>query len=138
MKKSTCFFICMLAVLCYCSAQSTFGISAGISSALIDAKADGVTITSDAKIGFIGGVTISTVIAKCWSFRPELNFTQKGGAINFKDEEIKDNTTLNYIELPLNLAYSTKGKFFLVPALHLLMRYQANIKSQGCILKVAT
>ena len=112
MKKITCFFISMIAILCYCSAQTTFGISAGISSALIDAKSNGVTITSDARIGFIGGVIVSTGIAKDWSFRPELNFTQKGGTINFKDEGIKDNTTLNYIELPLNVVYSSKGKFF--------------------------
>ena len=102
----------MIAVLCYCSAQSAFGISAGMSSALIDAKSDGVTVTTDSKIWFIGGMTVSTVIAKHWSFRPELNFTQKGGVINFTDEDIRDNTTLNYIELPLNVVYSKKGKFF--------------------------
>jgi len=112
MKKITCFFISMAALICYCSAQSTFGISAGISSALVDAKSDGVTLTSDAKIGFIGGVTASTGIGKHWNFRPELNFTQKGGTINFEDEDIKDNTTLNYIDLPLNVVYSSKNKFF--------------------------
>lgn len=112
MKKITCSFISLILLVSFCNAQSSFGISGGLSSALIDAKFEGITLTSDAKIGFIGGLIVSSPIAKRFSFRPELNFVQKGGTINFAQEGIKDNTTLNYIELPLNVVYSSKRKFF--------------------------
>jgi hypothetical protein len=131
MKKITCFFISIIGLLSYCKAQSTFGISAGITSALISASADGVTENSDAKIGFIGGVTASTAIAKRWIFRPELNFTQKGGTINFDQEGVKVNTTLNYIELPLNVVYSPKGKFFFGAGPSFAYGISGNYKATG-------
>jgi len=93
-------------------AQTSFGITAGITSAFIDAKADGLTLSSDTKVGFTAGFTTSSSIGKHWSIRPELNFTQKGATVNFSQEGIKDNTTFNYLELPVNIAYSKKGKFF--------------------------
>jgi hypothetical protein len=131
MKKITCFFISIIGLLSYGKAQSTFGISAGITSALISAKADGVTENSDAKIGFIGGITASTAIAKRWIFRPELNFAQKGGTINFDQEGTKVNATLNYIELPLNVVYSPKGKFFFGAGPSLAYGVSGNYKVTG-------
>jgi hypothetical protein len=94
-------------------AQTSFGIQAGITSAFINGRLDGLTLSSDAKAGFTAGFTTSSLIEKHWSIRPELNFTQKGAVINFTDEAIKYNTTFNYLELPVNMVYSFKGKFFL-------------------------
>ncbi|WP_153798030.1 porin family protein [Foetidibacter luteolus] len=112
MKKIIYLLISMSILVSYSNAQTHFGISAGISSALVSAKQGGVTLTSDAKVGFIGGLTLSSSISNHVGFRPELNFVQKGGTVNFSNEDIKYNTTLNYIEVPLNVVYCVNGKFF--------------------------
>lgn len=93
-------------------AQTSFGITAGVTSAFIDSKSDGLTLSSDTKAGFTAGFTVSSSLAKHWSIRPELNFVQKGATINFTDEAVKFNTRFNYLELPVNVVYSAKGKFF--------------------------
>ena len=98
-------------------AQSArFGVNAGISIASMKAKASGVSITSDGKIGLTIGVLADISVAESFTFQPGLNFTQKGskfnteGAVPFEITE-----TLNYLELPLNFLYNApagNGKFF--------------------------
>jgi Outer membrane protein beta-barrel domain len=61
-------------------------------------------------------------IGSALSFRPELNFVQKGFKLDFNQSESgfgiisKGNQTLNFIELPLNVIYNVSagsGNFFL-------------------------
>jgi hypothetical protein len=116
MKKIIYCFISFILLMNYSKAQNAFGISAGATFSGIKAKADGITLTSDTHVGFTVGLTESTRMGKDFSFRPELNFTQKGGDLSVPDEDFKYKTTINYLELPLNFVYNThsaKGKFFI-------------------------
>ncbi|HVX26230.1 MAG TPA: porin family protein [Parafilimonas sp.] len=116
MKKTIYLFISLILLMNYSKAQNAFGISAGATFSGIKAKADGITLTSDTHVGFTVGVTESMSMGKDFSFRPELNFTQKGGDLSVPDEDFKYKTTINYLELPLNFVYNThsaKGKFFI-------------------------
>lgn len=120
MNKKNLSMLCSLFVFAVCSQaqmqKSSFGIHAGATFASVKAKASGIYISSSIHTGFTAGIVSSFNLGKSFSFRPELNFTQKGGIINISGiENIKDKLTLNYIELPLNFVYNTnssKGKFF--------------------------
>lgn len=95
------------------SQQSSFGLIAGVTFASYKAEIEGISITAKSKAGFTAGVTSSIALGKNFSFQPGLHFVQKGGKLTH--ENVTDNTTLNYIELPLNFVYNThsaKGKFF--------------------------
>jgi hypothetical protein len=115
MKKNLCFFISFILLINYANAQkSLFGFTAGATFASYKAKLESVSVTSDTKVGFTAGVTMSSPLGKKFAFRPSLNFVQKGGKQT--DEGSSDKTTFNYIELPLNFVYNAgtpKGMFFI-------------------------
>ena len=98
----------------YAGAQSlSFGINAGATLASYKIKYSSVSITSKSKVGFAAGIISNVSIGKSFSFQPALNFLQKGGAL--KESGYSDKSTLNYLELPLDVVFntnSTKGKFF--------------------------
>lgn len=102
---------CLLANFIH--AQVSFGVQAGVSLASYKASNEGVSATSKTKAGFSGGFVASIDISNGLSFRPELNFLQKGGTV--KENDVTDKLTLNYLELPLNFTYHVKlgeGKLF--------------------------
>lgn len=70
--------------------------------------------TSDSKIGFTLGVFTNVPLSTNFIFRPELNYTQKGGKVEgtFGTTSIENKLTLNYLELPLNFIYKATGGFF--------------------------
>ncbi len=136
MKKIIYFFISFILLMNYSKAQNAFGISAGATFSGIQAKADGITLSSDTHVGFTVGVTESMSMGKDFSFRPELNFTQKGGDLSVPDEDFKYKTTINYLELPLNFVYnahSAKGKFFIGagPALNIALSGRYKMTGMG-------
>jgi len=114
MKKAVYLIISCALFLNYAKAQNTsFGITAGAVFTSYKAAVESVSITSRTKAGFTAGAVVSIGMGKYISLQPALNFVQKGGT--FKDEGSADKTTLNYLELPLNIVYNTsgaKGKFF--------------------------
>lgn len=98
-------------------AQIGFGAHAGVNFATLkseytpsggpDQKETGKT-----KVGFLVGVVANIPFSSALSFRPELNFIQKGGKFS-SNETIsgvtyidKSDVTFNFIELPLNIVYS--------------------------------
>ncbi|HET9057919.1 MAG TPA: porin family protein [Chitinophagaceae bacterium] len=94
-----------------------FGVTAGASIASAKGKTEGVSITSDSKVGFTGGVLVDIPLADQFAFQPGLNFLQKGSKfnINILGVQIDGKETLNYLELPLNFLFRTEagsGKFF--------------------------
>jgi hypothetical protein len=123
MKKIFCLFIVLIALMNFSIAQKTaIGIQAGSTFASYKATLDNVSITSKTKVGFTAGLTLSAPLGKSFSFRPELNFVQKGG--KYSEEGYSDKVMLNYIELPLNFVYNTSSSrrgFFIGagPALNL-------------------
>lgn len=92
------------------SAQDTrIGVTAGAVMASMKAKSSGVNMTTDGKVGFTAGVIASIPVGEQFSFRPNLNFTQKGGKLDVSAFGVtaKEKQTLNYIELLLNFLYHT-------------------------------
>lgn len=107
--------LCLLSISSFAQkAKSAFGINAGATFASYKVKSQDISLTSKTKVGFTAGVTASLPLGQSVSFRPSLNYTQKGGT--YKQEGYSDKTTLNYLELPLNIVYNTHsatGKFFI-------------------------
>jgi hypothetical protein len=94
--------------------KASFGITAGASFASIKVSAESVSATTGTHTGFTIGLVSSLPIAKDLSFRPQLNFVQKGGKTS--SDGSSDHVTLNYIELPLNFVFNTpnpRGMFFI-------------------------
>ena len=94
-----------------------FGITAGVSLASMKAKENGLSVTSDGKVGLTVGLLADVSVAKNLTFQPGVNFTQKGSKFNFSDggQSMESTQTLNYLELPLNFIYNAptgSGKFF--------------------------
>ncbi|MEO6669275.1 MAG: porin family protein [Ferruginibacter sp.] len=124
--------IILIAAIAVCSissyAQVSFGAQVGANLGMGKSKYDysdpiygAPSLTSDPKVGFLIGVLAEVPFGKL-SFRPELNFVQKGSkdGYNFSYAGFYDNDsrkrTLNYIEVPLNVTYNLEigktGKVF--------------------------
>jgi Outer membrane protein beta-barrel domain len=98
------------------NAQVSFGIQAGANLASLKSEfTSGGTKTKEkgkTKVGFVAGVVANIPFSSSLSFRPELNFIQKGGKFSSTNvtgpitSTDKDNFTLNFVELPLNIVFS--------------------------------
>ena len=96
-----------------CSNAQSLGLTAGPAFSFYEISADNVSVTSDIKTGFSGGLVAHVPVSKYLSFRPELKYVQKGGKLS--EDGYSDKLTLNYIELPVNFVFNThsiKGMFF--------------------------
>ncbi len=117
MKKTILFFISFISLINYSIGQKiAFGITSGATFGSYKIKAGSFSVTSKIKPGFSAGVQAWVPMGKSFSFIPALNFIQKGGTL--KEEGSEEKTTLNYIEIPLNVVYNTvqpKGNSLLVP-----------------------
>lgn len=88
------------------------GFTTGVSIANYKAKTGDESESGKAKTGFTAGLLLDLAIGKHLSFQPAVNFVQKGT----KDEETVYSTTekvkltTNYIELPLNVLYNSRGR----------------------------
>ena len=105
-------------------AQTTFGVQAGANFATIKSEPglNSSSATTKANTGFTVGALADVDFGNSISFRPELNFIQKGGEEEFNNttagftskgsQEIK----LSYIQLSPNFVYNIPagtGKFFI-------------------------
>jgi hypothetical protein len=88
-------------------AQSVkFGVTTGLNvSSIKISNSDGADIGY--KAGFQVGVVADLGLTQNLSIMPELNFSQKGTKVSMKEteEKLNWNMTLNYLTLPVNLAY---------------------------------
>jgi Outer membrane protein beta-barrel domain len=110
MKKV--FLFAALAVTVVASqAQVKFGAHAGINAASQTNKFKSGTQTIaknfKSKVGFTIGAVAEISLTDAVVFRPELNFTQKGGKLKETTSGISTDASLstNYLELPLNVVY---------------------------------
>ena len=106
--------IAALAVSSVSFAQISFGVQLGGNIANQKYTESGVSITPSSKFGLTLGGVAELPITKEISFRPELNFVQKGSSFSFGGETVK--TTLSYLEIPLNFTYNLEagsGNLFL-------------------------
>ena len=80
-------------------AQTRIGITAGLNASNLNTSGD--ETSSNFKAGFQAGLVADFGITESFSFMPELLFSQRG--CKYKVGDIT--TTINYLQLPLNLAY---------------------------------
>jgi Outer membrane protein beta-barrel domain len=92
-------------------AQAKFGAHAGINAASQTNKYKSGTQTTTqnfkSKVGITIGAVAEISITDAVVFRPELNFTQKGGKFKETTSGVTVDASLstNYLELPLNVIY---------------------------------
>ncbi len=120
--------IILLAAIAVCSitsyAQLGFGAQIGGNLGLGKEKygyTNAPTLSTDPKVGFLIGVLAEIGFGKL-AFRPELNFIQKGSKSGYSYAgyggaySATTKTTLNYVEIPLNVVYNLEigkaGKVF--------------------------
>ena len=103
------------------NAQNKIGLQGGASFTTVKSEDGGVSNTSDTKVGFTFGAIADVDFGNSVSFRPELNFMQKGGqqkntnTIAVTTFKTTNNLTLNYVQLAPNFVYNFgagTGKFF--------------------------
>jgi hypothetical protein len=91
-------------------AQTSFGVQAGANFATVKTDDDdGVK----SKVGLVIGALADIDFGSSISFRPELNFIQKG--FKYDEAGYEESLTLNYIELAPNFVYNItagSGKVF--------------------------
>jgi hypothetical protein len=105
--KST--FLMMLMILLTAlslSAQTTFGVTAGVSFANVTAKYQGISASLKLKPGVTAGIILNEPLRGNFILQPALNFVQKGYKI--KDDTGTETVNFNYLELPVNIIYSVK------------------------------
>jgi len=93
-------------------AQTSFGIHAGANFATMKFEDDDDDVKS--KVGLVIGALAEIDFGSSISFRPELNFIQKG--YKYDETNFESKLSLNYIELSPNFVYNVpagSGKFYI-------------------------
>jgi len=109
MKKLLFVFCLFFTIMIVANAQSSrFGFSAGTSIANYKFKYGDLTINGDSKVGITAGILVDIPTGSNFIIQPALNFVQKGTT----SEEMGDKltTSINCLEIPLNLMYRSPGK----------------------------
>ncbi len=123
MKKTIFLLAAMMAVISFKSfAQPSFGIQAGGNMGFAQTEyAGNDDVSNKARFGFLAGGVAEIPFGPV-SFRPEINYIQKGfknegsDVLNGVTTTTKTKARLNYIEMPLNFVYNIdagSGKVFL-------------------------
>ncbi len=102
------------------NAQNKIGIQAGTTFSTYNEEfPNNIERKSDSKFGFTIGAVADIDFGNSVSFRPELNFIQKGGEQKYSptaNSNFQEELTLNYIQFSPNFIYNfsgTTGKFFI-------------------------
>jgi opacity protein-like surface antigen len=106
------------------SAQTKFGLRAGINLSKENAKALGISFNSDSKVGLTVGGFAEINLTDGFALQPEFNFSQMGGKLDGVSE------TLNFLTIPAFAKFKF-GSFsaFAGPQLGILL--SANYKDSG-------
>ena len=115
MKKHIILPLVFFSFTCVFSADAqNFGIQGGFNFSELNNKIEqdgfSISLNSTLKPGVNIGGFYEVSLNKSLIFRPELNFSQKGGKLSIESDGDKISTkqTLNYIEIPLNFYYLKK------------------------------
>jgi hypothetical protein len=107
MKKLILSLGILAGVTSVASAQTRFGVKAGLNLANVSAKdIEGNKNLLGAAAGVMADVSFSDLL----SFHPELLFSQKG--VKFDESGVTAQSRINYIDLPLLLRVKADGLFF--------------------------
>lgn len=101
------FFVC-LAI----TAGAQVGVRAGLNLASYSSSQDGVTLSSDSKVGVHFGITNDFKLSDKVTFRPGLLYSAKGGVLNldFGGISEKSSSTFTYLDIPLSFVYNFTGE----------------------------
>lgn len=101
-------------------AQNKIGLQAGTNFSTYNEEfPNNVERKSDSKLGFTIGALADIDFGNSVSFRPELNFIQKGGEQKYNfdaNTKVQEELTLNYIQFSPNFVYNFTagmGQFFI-------------------------
>ena len=103
MKKLLTLLFAFIAFATISTAQ--IGFKAGLNLANISVSSEDGSFEPSNAIAFHFGATYSVMINENMSFRPGALFSGKGYKLSFLDEDF--NTSLGYIEIPLDFVYKT-------------------------------
>lgn len=82
-----------------------FAFTAGATFSSFRVSAEGISVTSDMKVGFTLGEIASFRLGPKGCFQPAILLTQKGGVLKSVQQNITERATYNYLELPLDFIY---------------------------------
>ncbi|MGZ3764454.1 MAG: porin family protein [Mucilaginibacter sp.] len=112
MKKLLLFFGLAISSLTTFAQGTTYGIKTGLNFSEFTGSFSGRTSTTESLMGFHIGAVVDFGLGK-FSIQPGFLISSKGGKVN--EETGYVSTTLNYIEVPINLLFKQRignGKFF--------------------------
>ena len=90
-------------------AQTNFGAQIGCNASHLKLSSSYESLQSEKYagiVGFVMGVVMDSKLDNNWSFRPELNYTQKGYKRKNANNNLYASTSLYYVEIPLNITYN--------------------------------
>ena len=117
MKKTILLGVLSLIFASVSFAQVQVGITAGLSgSSFIESGEDAQDFNY--LVGFQGGLVVDFNLTPKFSVIPELLFSQRGAYQKFEEADNSKNTikyfcTINYVQLPVNVAYKFNPKWFI-------------------------
>ena len=110
----------VIATSLFADAQVSIGVHGNVIGASMKNKENGENFDFDTRFSWKGGLVAQVPISYNLNFMPQLNVLSKGGKIEETEtsdlwgipvtETVKANAKLTYIELPLNVVYSTAGE----------------------------
>ena len=117
-----------------------FGVTAGLNVSNEVTKLGPISLEPDWKAGFQAGVFLDYALTSNLSLVPELLFAQRGGILK-PEGGVSLTETLNYIQLPINLAYKfdlgNEQKFFPFAGIYLGYGISGTSKEKGGIFSVS-
>jgi hypothetical protein len=129
-QKILIVMFCISGLPVYLHAQKiSYEISSGLSLASYTKDKEDQQC-SPARAGFIGGLAVNVKAGKQWAIQPGITFVQKGGKEQDTSSITKYSTTLNYVELPVNIRYSKRERCFFGFGLFASYGLSGNIKAR--------
>lgn len=113
MKRKLVLLCAMLFMTVTLLSQKTMiGINAGILFSMTKISQGTRTFVSQNRTGFNAGIVANIPVAEWFSFQAGLSFLQKGSNRTEMGVDVSTEwVSLNYLELPLNFLYHTKGRY---------------------------
>jgi outer membrane immunogenic protein len=105
MKKNTLFVVLALfAFAPLAFSQISGGVRLGANVANQKYDVAGLTVSSDAKLGILGGLYLTANLSEKIAIQPELYFSSMGSKVNFDGDE--STIKLGYLSVPVLLRYN--------------------------------
>jgi hypothetical protein len=129
-QKILIIMLCISGLPVYLDAQKiSYEISTGLSLASYSKDKEDQEC-SPTRAGFISGLAFNIKTGKHWAIQPGINYVQKGGSEQDSTSPTKYSTTLNYLELPVNIRYSQRERCFFGFGLFVSYGLSGNIKAR--------